>query len=98
MGSPESRLWVDAVDKSILQGVSEYPEVSCFLERMAGLGEPFTWRLVDSGHYFGQSGLSVDCETASDCFRPSTDPVFDLYRFYKLRANGGCVSTRDAAK
>jgi methyltransferase (TIGR00027 family) len=88
MGSPESRLWVDAVDKSILQGVSKHPEVSCFLERMAGLGEPFTWGLVDSGLYFAQSGLSVDCETASDCFRPSIDPVFDLYRFYKLRANG----------
>jgi methyltransferase (TIGR00027 family) len=95
MGSPESRLWVDAVDKSILQGVSRYPEVSCFLERMAGLGEPFTWGLIDSVRYFSQSGLSVDCETASDCFRPSTDPVFDLYRFYKLRATGDSL-LRDA--
>jgi hypothetical protein len=81
LGSAESRLWVDVIDESIVKDISRYPEVARFLAGMAGFGEPFTWGITDSGNYFRHLGLEVDRESSSDCFRPSVDPVFDLYKF-----------------
>lgn len=85
MKCEESRLWVDIVDLEILGGFTPHPEVGKFLNGMANLGEPFIWGISRDSNYFARFGLEVDRSVASDCYRPSSDPVFSLYHFYSIR-------------
>lgn len=84
--NPQSRLWMDAVDESLLKRGG--PEnVERFLKGMARLGEPFVFGLSESTQFFEALGLRVNVQkNASAYARGLRSELFELYRFYVLSA------------
>jgi methyltransferase (TIGR00027 family) len=82
---PDSRVWLDAVHSDVVAKSTPYAEVHDFLAGIERLGEPFLWGVDTELKAFTGSGAFVESDTASDNYHPSTDPIFDLYRFYVLR-------------
>jgi O-methyltransferase involved in polyketide biosynthesis/acyl-coenzyme A thioesterase PaaI-like protein len=91
MEHPESRLWVDLVDRKAVDSPELCPrEVQAFMHGMQLLGEPFTFGTDCVDEFMAQSGFDCREVTVSDLFfEGSKDPVFSLYRF--------CVASRSVA-
>ncbi|MEM7452719.1 MAG: class I SAM-dependent methyltransferase [Planctomycetota bacterium] len=90
MANPDSRLWVDLVNRSVVDGQTRIPEVSAFLERMDEMGESFIFGSDKPGEFIDSCGLKTT-ETISvrDYLRRArgecVDPVFDVYHFCVAR-------------
>jgi O-methyltransferase involved in polyketide biosynthesis len=85
VAAPGSSAWMDTVDEDIVRGVSNPPQVTAFLDRLALLGEPFRFGLSDPDSFFGRVGISVQTRTACVHSDRPLHPIFDGYRFHILR-------------
>jgi methyltransferase (TIGR00027 family) len=87
MEHPESRLWCDVVAGSVVRNTSGYAQVEAFIAGMAKLGEPFIFGLDRPVPFFESLGYEVasDERSSSDQLG-GANPIYDLYRFYVLRA------------
>lgn len=81
MDNSDSRLWMDYVSKSIVDGTSGIQVADDFIQAMRCLGEPFINGFVDIRKELASVGLSVEQDKASGYCLDTDDPVFDLYRF-----------------
>ena len=90
MGHPDSRLWMDLVNRSVVDGQTRIPEVSAFLERMDEMGESFIFGSDHPREFVDSCGLETT-ETISvrDYLERERgecgDPVFDVYNFCVAR-------------
>jgi methyltransferase (TIGR00027 family) len=86
MGNIDSLLWVDIVAKSVIDGITGFPEIESFLSRMEKLGEPFIFGVENAAIYFSKFGFEIASRTPSDAYRREVnDPVFRVYEFFLLR-------------
>ena len=88
---PLSRVWLDAVSSEVIAKTTPFREVKEFLAGIERIGEPFIWGFDKDCTAFTVSGFSIESNLPSDHYRPSSDPVFDLYRFFVLAAGPGGV-------
>jgi methyltransferase (TIGR00027 family) len=86
MTNPRSRLWMDYVHESVVDGTCTLTPVKQFIEAMRTLGEPFIAGFSDLKRDAGKSGLRVREDTTSNRYTKSSEPVFTLYRFAVLEA------------
>jgi methyltransferase (TIGR00027 family) len=85
MTNPQSRLWVDMVSRSVIEGTTGYVSVERFVKGMEKLGEPFIFGLNDPDIFFAGLGFHVQKVTPSNFYRNGlSDEVFALYNFYLL--------------
>ena len=92
LGHPESRLWLDLVDKQAVAHPEVFPnEVQEFMYGMQLLGEPFTFGVDSAEKFMAENGLQCGETVISDLyFEGRADPVYSLYKF--------CVASRAVAK
>ncbi|MEN6493783.1 MAG: SAM-dependent methyltransferase [Thermoguttaceae bacterium] len=85
---PESRLWVDLVDRRAVETPELFPnEVQAFMRGMQVLGEPFTFGTDSVEGFMASNGFRCNDVVGSDVFfEDSRDPVYCLYKF--------CVASR----
>jgi O-methyltransferase involved in polyketide biosynthesis len=81
----DSRLWLDYVDVSVIDGSSGFPVVDEFMNAMRCLGEPFITGFKEIEVELRHHGLVIQEDTPSRRMLKSDDPVFDLYKFCVLR-------------
>jgi methyltransferase (TIGR00027 family) len=81
MVNPDSRLWMDYVAQSIVDGTSKIPVVNDFIEAMRCLGEPFINGFGNIGKQLAQVGFFVESDKPSSYCLNIKDSVFELYRF-----------------
>jgi methyltransferase (TIGR00027 family) len=85
MTEPNSRLWLDVVHSSVVNGTTRYPEVDRFVSEIGRLGEPFVFGVDRPFAYFAALGLSTLRAVASGTFSIEGDhPIFSLYSFHTL--------------
>ena len=80
---PDSRLWLDLVTPEVV-GRDTPPAARSFVEGMARMGEPFVFGHGDPAALFAGHGLAVETVARSNHYRPSDDPLFELYYFAVL--------------
>ena len=80
---PESRLWVDLVDKKAVDHPEEFPEeVQAFMRGMQILGEPFTFGTNSAKELMEANGFHCCQAVPSDTFlQGKTDPIYSVYNF-----------------
>ena len=80
---PESRLWVDLVDREAVAHPERFPgEVEAFMRGMQMLGEPFTFGTDSVEEFMAENGFRCREVVVSDAYFPGEhDPVYALYRF-----------------
>jgi methyltransferase (TIGR00027 family) len=85
MNNPDSRLWMDLVDRKAIDGSANEPAVEEFLRRMSDLGESFTYGISNPAEMLNRGGMSLEvAATTSDLFShigDSDKSVLDLYNF-----------------
>lgn len=82
---PESRLWCDFVDRSVVDGRTQIDAVTRFLRGMDELGEQFIFGCQQPGEFLKSCGYrQISVRTAGEYLQAS-DPVYDLYRFCLAR-------------
>lgn len=89
LGHPESRLWVDLVDRRAVESPEIFPsEVQAFMRGMQVLGEPFTFGIDSIQDFMADNGFRCHDVVGSDVFfEDKQDPVYSLYKF--------CVASGD---
>jgi methyltransferase (TIGR00027 family) len=85
MVNPDSRLWMDYVLPSIIDGTSGFRVVEDFMREMRSLSEPFINGFADLKNQLAELGFMVEEDLASNYCLETTDAVFDLYRFCLTR-------------
>ncbi|QEG21268.1 class I SAM-dependent methyltransferase [Mariniblastus fucicola] len=65
MKHPESRLWVDFVNQSAIDGTADEPNVSAFLKRMSDLGETFTYGVSKPDQLLKHCGMKMKSATTT---------------------------------
>jgi methyltransferase (TIGR00027 family) len=80
---PQSRLWVDLVDRTAITHPEFFPrEVRAFMRGMQILGEPFTFGTEDVERFMAEHGFRCHDVVCSNVFlEDKSDPVYSLYRF-----------------
>lgn len=83
LNHPESRLWVDLVDRRAVETPEIFPsEVQAFMRGMQVLGEPFTFGIDSIQGFMASNGFFCHDIVGSDVFfEDSQDPVYSLYKF-----------------
>ncbi len=86
MENPESRLWVDFVSESVINGETVIPEVQAFFRRMDEMGESFIFGANNAEEFVNDCELAMVSETTVREFLAqegtySDDPVLDQYSF-----------------
>ncbi|MEQ1906545.1 MAG: class I SAM-dependent methyltransferase [Pirellulaceae bacterium] len=86
MDNPDSRLWVDFVSESVINGETVIPEVQAFFERMDEMGESFIFGTNHPEAVLESCNLDLVSTTSVQEFMDqqgvdSDDPVLDQYSF-----------------
>lgn len=81
--NPESRLWVDLVDRDPIRAPEDFaPEVLSFVRGMQILGEPFIFGVNSVKGFMEANGFTCQQVVSSGTFlNGDSDDVHDLYRF-----------------
>ena len=77
----DSRLWMDYVSQSIIDGTSGFQVVTDFMDAVRSLGEPFINGFTDVVSQIKDAGLGVEQDLPSNYCLQTDDSVFELYRF-----------------
>jgi 3-hydroxyacyl-CoA dehydrogenase len=92
----ESRLWLDVVSRSVVDGTSGHATVESFVSGVARLGEPFVFGLDEAGSFFAELGFESLRVAASSCYQDrQASPICELYSFHVLRC---CRADRPLAR
>ncbi|HMP78418.1 MAG TPA: SAM-dependent methyltransferase [Pirellulaceae bacterium] len=89
---PDSLIWWDFVDTSVVEGRTDIPEVAAFLKKMDDLGESFIFGLHSPNEFLASCGLEAEQTLTVGEYRqqlgrqPNADPVLDLYYFNVARS------------
>ncbi len=94
MRHPDSRLWMDVVDTSIVDRRLINDGVRGFLDGMEELGESFIYGLDDPAGYLTSMGYGNACHVTSGSVLNDPGEVFDTYSFVVAgpAANGARIS------
>jgi methyltransferase (TIGR00027 family) len=84
MGHAMSRLWVDMVSRSAIDGVIAFPEADQFLKGMERKGEPFVFGHDQPEQFFADLGFSTVESCPSSRYSKRFDPVLEQYGFFLL--------------
>lgn len=84
---PKSRLWLDYVDSSVIDGTSGFSVVDDFTNAMRCLGEPFITGFRTIDQELMSHGLVVEEDIPSRTLLQTENPVFDLYKFCVVRSD-----------
>jgi methyltransferase (TIGR00027 family) len=97
LAHPESRLWVDLVDKHAVQTPEAFPaEVQAFMRGMQVLGEPFTFGTDGISSLMTSHGFSCCATVSSDFFLgDNKDPVYALYHFCVAAGRASTLAVAD---
>ena len=86
MHHPGSRVWLDVVSQTVVDGTTGHHEVEAFLANMARLGEPFVFGLDKPSAFFAPLGFDSErVAPASAYHAEDAHRIFDLYSFHVLR-------------
>jgi len=83
---PESQIWTDLVTKSVVNGETQRPEITAFLNRMEDLGERFIFGSDDPSELLGLVGCQTTDSKTCRQFLDAEEPIFDVYQFCVGRA------------
>lgn len=101
MRHPESRLWVDLVDRKAVKTPEACADgIHSFMRGMQILGEPFTFGVESVEAFMGENEFDCHAVATSGAFLgENAGPVHDLYKFCVASAHvGAAVSGPNIAK
>jgi methyltransferase (TIGR00027 family) len=94
MQNPDSRLWVDLVDRKAVETPEACADgIQSFMRAMQILGEPFTFGVDSVEAFMDANGFNCDVVATSGAFLgDDAGPVHDLYQFCVASAEVGATS------
>lgn len=82
----ESRLWMDVVDRDIVDGSCPSATVKSFLKNMARLGEPFVFGIANLPEFFNSFNMQLEIvANTTNVFENVQDDIYRLYNFLVLK-------------
>ena len=78
---PESQIWCDLVTESVVNGKTNRPEITAFLNRMEDLGESFIFGSDAPSELLAAIGCEATSQKTSRQFLETEEPIFDVYQF-----------------
>jgi len=82
----ESRLWMDVVDRDVVDGSCPSATVKSFLKNMARLGEPFVFGIADIPEFFNSFNMEVEiAANTTNVIENGQDDIYRLYNFLVLK-------------
>nr|WP_315465959.1 SAM-dependent methyltransferase [uncultured Rhodoferax sp.] len=91
LGHKDSRLWVDFVSQDVVEGRSDSPGVSAFLQKKEAMGERFIFGLNRPTAFTTDCGLTATDNTSVKQYLEKwnshlDDPIFNEYQFVVARS------------
>ncbi len=84
--SADGHLWMDTVSEAVISSKNLPPGVTCFLSRIAKMGEPFIYGVDDQLHVFADCDMVIEeIQSTKDYISNCDGEVYEMYSFFLLK-------------